>query len=251
MDGFYSWGLPLGSIAGIRIRLHWTLLLFWAWQLDGMLQQASKASAGNRSLFLSAWAIVVGLLFLSILLHELGHSFAARRVGGDAEEILLWPLGGLAFCHCPNHWKSNLIVAAGGPAVSLLIVVVSYLGFLIADHIIPPESWVSVKAWFLFQQVRMVLIQWNLIIFIFNFIPLYPLDGGRVLHSILWGYFSRRGLHGWGGGAWSGYGRASHVTLVVSRITAIAGVAYAITFGELWLLVIFIWALMGAESLRQ
>ena len=66
-----------------------------------------------------SWLVMCGLLFLSILLHEFGHCFAARSVDGDATEVLLWPLGGLAYCDVPHTPRANLITALGGPAVNL------------------------------------------------------------------------------------------------------------------------------------
>ena len=66
-----------------------------------------------------------GLLFLSILLHEFGHCFAARSVDGDATEMLLWPLGGLAYCDVPHTPRANLITALGGPAVNLALCVLA------------------------------------------------------------------------------------------------------------------------------
>ena len=76
-------------------------------------------------------AVILGLMFLSVLLHEFGHCFAARRVDGDADEILLWPLGGLARCDVPNTAWANFILAAGGPAVNLVLCLLIYfLGHL-------------------------------------------------------------------------------------------------------------------------
>ncbi len=66
-------------------------------------------------------AMILGLLFLTVLLHELGHCFAARQVGGEASEVLLWPLGGLAACDVPHQPRAHFLTAAAGPAVNLLI----------------------------------------------------------------------------------------------------------------------------------
>src|SRR5262245_16079929 len=146
---FYSWGLALGRFSGILVRIHWTLLLYWLWQLDGNL----RLFHDYRTIGLTFWAISTVLMFLSILLHEFGHCFAARRVGGDADEILMWPLGGLAFCHCPDYWKSHLIVAVGGPLVTALIVAVSYPSFLLLEHYGP--AWTQS---FSFEAARTILV---------------------------------------------------------------------------------------------
>ncbi len=71
-QGFYNWGLPVGSLFGIRIRLHWLLLGFWLYVLNGLLPSMS----GMDALFY--WILEIGIIFGSILLHEFGHCFAAR-----------------------------------------------------------------------------------------------------------------------------------------------------------------------------
>ena len=239
MQSFYSWGLPVGHVAGIRIRIHWMLLVWWAIQFNNWVL---PATGDTRKLALAVWAIGTLVVFLSILLHELGHCFAARRVGGDANEILLWPLGGLAFCRCPDDWKSNFFVAAGGPLVTLAIASVSYFVFGLLEPHTEEMAWVSRV---LVGQTASLLIEWNIIILIFNLIPLYPLDGGRIFHALAWGYFSQRGGHAWGG-----YGRANLVTLWVSRVTAGVGIVYGLYEQSLMPAIIFLWALSGAESLK-
>ena len=243
MDSFFSWGLPLGRVAGIHVKLHWTLLLYWLYELDSLLRGVDSS---HRGLALGVWATTVGLMFSSIFLHELGHCFAARRVGGSADEVLLWPLGGLAFCHCPEFPKSNLIVAAGGPAVTLAISAVSYAGFYLAGYD-ADRLWVEPTFLrLLLYQAWSILVHWNLVILIFNLIPLYPMDGGRIVHSVLWGFFSKRG-----GYVWEGHARASRITLSISVVTAGAGILYAIHAKEQMLLFLFFWALLQALSLRQ
>jgi Zn-dependent protease len=239
MQNFFSWGLYVGQVAGIRIRIHGLLLIWWAVEFNNTVLAGPVEQRKVRS---AIWALGALLVFLSILLHELGHCFAARRVGGDAHEILLWPLGGLAFCRCPDHWKSHLIVAAGGPLVTLAIVTVSYVGFGVIEPYTVEMTWFNL---ILVHQTATLLIFWNSIILIFNLIPLYPLDGGRIFHALAWGYFSRRG-----GQALNGYGRASRVTLWVSRATVVAGVICGLYLRNIMLVVIFVWAWSGAESLK-
>src|SRR5207244_5592755 len=103
-------------------------------------------------------SLVMGLLFFSVLLHEFGHCFAARSVNGDAQEVLLWPLGGLANVEVPHTPRANLIVAAGGPAVNLVLALLSTLllwGFFSAAPSFSLEGYngrgsdgfVTVKLW--------------------------------------------------------------------------------------------------------
>ena len=234
-EGFYSWGLPVGRIAGIRIKLHWLLLLFWAFRLDDYWRGPDKSTG------ITLWLIFVGLVFLSILLHELGHCFAARSQGGHAEEVLLWPLGGLAFVSAPYTPRAQLVVAAGGPLVTLLIALVAFLVLPLIGRLSPE----LVHSRY-FQQAHFVLVYVNLFLLIFNLIPLYPLDGGRIFHAILWGFYERRQGHGA-----VPYMKATLATVWASRVTAVLGIIVALYIGWFILLIIFAWAWMGAEGLLR
>ena len=234
-QGFYNWGLPVGSLFGIRIRLHWLLLGFWLFRLDGLLD---PSRSGLDALFY--WIPEIGIIFGSILLHEFGHCFAARWVGGSANDVLLWPLGGLAYCTAPNTPRSQFIVAAGGPAVTLLIAVVSWIGFEIVRVNQP-----TLATTFGFYYSHYLLVEFQFFLLILNLVPLYPLDGGRMFHNVMWGYFSRRGQPG-------AYGRASLYTVYAARVTAVLGVIFALfIMKEFWLALIFVWAWTGAEKLRR
>ena len=81
MQNFFSWGLYVGQVAGIRIRIHGLLLIWWAVEFNNTVLAGPVEQRKVRS---AIWALGALLVFLSILLHELGHCFAARRVGGDA-----------------------------------------------------------------------------------------------------------------------------------------------------------------------
>src|SRR5690606_32106491 len=147
-------------------------------------------------------AISFGLLFGVVLLHEFGHVFACRKVGGEADEILLWPLGGLAYCRPPHEWRAAFITTAGGPAVNLALAAVSSALLLAAsapaDVILfnPLEPWsITAKAWFqssstfvFYLKVFLIYFhQMNLFLFAFNvFLPMFPMDGGRLLQEGLW-----------------------------------------------------------------
>ncbi|HVR75078.1 MAG TPA: hypothetical protein VMT52_12125 [Planctomycetota bacterium] len=233
-----GWGLYVGQIARIRIRLHWLLLVWWAFELSNWMKGVEE----ERAEAFGAWLLGISLMFGSILLHELGHCFAARRVGGAADDVLLWPLGGLAYCHVPDYWKAHLAVAAGGPLVTLAILGLSFSGFTAAEWLLggpPPSMWYYITEFY--------LVKWNLYILIFNLIPLYPMDGGRILHAAAWGFFSRAR----GGYAWGGQGLASRLTLRVSYVTAALLVVYGITQDKTFVIIIAVWAFFGLESLKR
>jgi Zn-dependent protease len=111
-----TWSFPMGRLFGINIRVH---LLFPLVAL-GMVLRVAYQKDVLPGLWIEA-CILMGLLFFSVLLHEFGHCFGARAVDGDAQEVLLWPLGGLAFTEVPHTPRANFITTAAGPAVNVLI----------------------------------------------------------------------------------------------------------------------------------
>src|SRR5438105_13175644 len=111
-----TWSLPLARVFGITIRVH---VLFPLVALGLIMREAFKEGAPP-----GVWieeAMIMGLLFLSVLLHEFGHCFGARLMDGDASEVLLWPLGGLAAVEVPHTARANFITAAAGPLVNVLL----------------------------------------------------------------------------------------------------------------------------------
>ncbi|HEY1189710.1 MAG TPA: site-2 protease family protein [Gemmata sp.] len=115
-----SWSIPVLRAFGIQVRVH---IFFFVITLGLFFRQMSLPQYDAIS-WVDKLLFTVVLLFLSVLLHEFGHCFGARYVGGDAREILIWPLGGLAFTEIPNRWKALFITVAAGPAVNVLICVV-------------------------------------------------------------------------------------------------------------------------------
>src|SRR5262245_43146936 len=120
MQDPFAWSFPFGRLFGITIRIHW---LFPFVVLGLILQAAFYKPPGLTDYKIpeGRWidaAILMLLLFGSVLLHEFGHAFAARGVGGDCQEVLLWPLGGLAAVELPHRPRAHLLTAAAGPAVN-------------------------------------------------------------------------------------------------------------------------------------
>src|SRR5262245_25708971 len=93
-----SWSFPVARLFGITVRIHFLFPLVAL----GLIGRAASLDKLGMGLWVDA-AMLMGLLFLTVLLHEFGHCFAARHVGGDASEVLLWPLGGLAYCDVPHN----------------------------------------------------------------------------------------------------------------------------------------------------
>jgi len=205
MDFLHS-GIPLGRVFGIQVRLHFTFLLYALYRV----QQFENLLYGM--------AFIVGL-YVCILLHEFGHALAARWADGEACDILLWPLGGLAYCRPAWHPTAHLICTVAGPLVTLLL----FLGSWMA------APWVAVlgmsgTARFLYEMAV-----WNLWLLIFNLIPAFPMDGGRILRDTLWHWMSAK--------------RATRIAVWTSRGIAALGILWAVVHQDYWLilLALFIW----------
>ena len=167
---FLSWNFKIFRAFGVDVRIHWLLIFFLILQIV----QACIA-IGLAGLL---WSPVLAfILFFSILLHEYGHCAAARRVGGSANEIILWPLGGLARCSCPSTPKAELITSFGGPFVNILLLVSGYA--VLKMKLLPFSG-------DLFQYLYSSMLLINRDLLLFNLIPCYPLDGGRIFKALLW-----------------------------------------------------------------
>src|SRR2546421_1491456 len=172
MDGTFR----IGRFGGIEVRLHWSLLAVFAlivWSLtDGVFPSQNPGLSDGTYL---AMAIVAALLFLaSILLHELGHSWVARREGIEVDSITLWLFGGVAqFKDRFTSAGGEFRVAVTGPLISIALGVV-FVSVALAGL---PSAVDGVAAWLGYI---------NLTLAVFNLLPASPLDGGRVLHAALW-----------------------------------------------------------------
>ncbi|MFQ5655192.1 MAG: site-2 protease family protein [Planctomycetota bacterium] len=189
----WNWAWRVGRWFGIEVRLHWIFLAYVAFEL---------LAAGFRGAPVHIEAIILLFLFGIVLLHEFGHCYAGRATGGEADRVLLWPLGGLAYVSAANHPTTQLIVAVGGPLVNvgiflLLTPYVLFGGGSFGSYVLrlPPGDLLS------------VLYAINLDLLLFNLIPAFPMDGGRILRSLLW---YRLGLT-----------RATEICVQISRISAV------------------------------
>lgn len=191
----FAWSFPIGRLFGIAVRVH---VLFPVIVL-GMFLFAIKEDA-------SYWVdvlAVIALLFVSVFLHELGHCFAGRAVGGEATEILIWPLGGLATVEVPHTPRANLITTIGGPAVNLVLCVIAalVLAFAFPINLRPPFNpaappYFSIEAWGtatgaisfdVWTKFFTYLFWVNWVLLLFNVLILgFPFDGGRILQCVLW-----------------------------------------------------------------
>jgi stage IV sporulation protein FB len=116
----FNLSIPLGRLFGVTIRVH---ILFIILMIIIIARAFARDTSGSGIWF--EVLIYLGIVFASILLHEFGHCFGARWVDGDASEVVLWPLGGLAYVDVPPTPKANAISVAAGPAVNLMLVIVA------------------------------------------------------------------------------------------------------------------------------
>src|ERR671912_759616 len=168
------WSIPIGVIAGTVVRVHMTFLLFLVWI------GATQWRVGGRDAALEGVLFIV-LIFACVLAHEFGHIFAARRYGIRTPEVTLWPIGGVASLErIPDKPSEELVVALAGPAVNVVIAAV-----LIAVMGATPDS----AAMTAMENPRAGLIPRlaasNIFLVVFNLIPAFPMDGGRVLRALL------------------------------------------------------------------
>lgn len=170
-----SRSLQLGTVFGIRLQVHWTFALLVLWIAgSSLLAGAGLMGAAMRVAF-------IALLFGCVALHELGHALAARYYGIQTRDITLLPIGGVARLErIPRKPSQELVVALAGPAVN---VVIAGLLFLV---MIPTVGVGSVNAAALGQaNLLQQLLLVNITLVVFNLLPIFPMDGGRVLRALL------------------------------------------------------------------
>ena len=170
-----KWSLKLGSFANIGVYLHWTfaLLIGWVFMLHlGAGKSPAEALAGVA--FILA-------LFFCVVLHEFGHALTARRYGIATRDITLLPIGGVARLErIPEKPMQEFWVAVAGPAVNVVIAAILFFLLVVLDRVHQLTGFDWARGGFL---ERLMLL--NLMLVVFNLLPAFPMDGGRVLRALL------------------------------------------------------------------
>jgi Zn-dependent protease/CBS domain-containing protein len=234
-------GIRIGSAFGIPIRLDLTFLLIlplFAWLIGGdvadlvgvlngifgIAMPVGPLTAGSTPWLLGATAATG--LFVCVLLHEFGHSLVAMRYGYHIESITLWLFGGVArFTEMPEDWRQELTIAVAGPIVSVALGVLSYLGVRLVPAGLP-----------MVQFVLAYLAMTNVALAVFNMLPGFPMDGGRVLRALL----ARTRPHA----------RATQIAAEVGKLFAVV-LAIVGLFANLFLVALAFFIYIGASSEAQ
>jgi len=174
-----KWSLSLGKIAGIKIQIHWTFILIILWIIFLNLSRGSTVQETTTAV------IFILTIFACVVLHELGHSLMAKRYGVAVKSITLLPIGGVASLEeIPEDPKKELLIAIAGPSVNLIIAGILFLILWAGGRLTIPagaESFQKLaESSFLYR-----LLSVNLFLLVFNIIPAFPMDGGRVLRALL------------------------------------------------------------------
>jgi len=195
----------LFRLAGVDIFLHWSWFLVAAFEIQS--RQGTYSSV--------AWNVLEYMaLFLIVLTHEFGHALACRSVGGRADRILLWPLGGVAYVNPPQRAGAMLWSIAAGPLVNVALLPILFGAGMLATSMGWQDS--MPNAYRLLESVWWI----NSRLLMFNLLPIYPLDGGQILRSVLWFMMGRA--------------RSLMVATVIGLLGAAALIAYALYEQSLW-----------------
>lgn len=230
------WSFKIGEVSGIDIRIHFTFIFVVIW---AVAQGASDLGGVRGALFA---AVSILLLFACITLHELGHSLTALRLGIRVRNITLLPIGGIAQLEAlPQKPLYELLIALAGPAVNFLLAI--GLGLVLAfvrgagvfldlgslqgayGLLAGPRSLLSLVVY---------LLAANLILGLFNLIPAFPMDGGRVLRAFL--------------AMWTNYPRATRIAARLGQLMAIGLILLALSpVGNISLMLVALFVFTGAS----
>ncbi len=219
------WSVNIGSIAGTQIRIHVTFLLFLVWIFAASWMQGGSGAAWGGLAFIL-------LLFACVLAHEFGHILTARAFGVSTPDVTLLPIGGVARLErIPEKPSADFLVAIAGPLVNVAITLVLVLfgARLASQHLAVVES----------ARVSMLdrLAAVNLFLAVFNMIPAFPMDGGRVLRALL--------------ATWLGHVRATEIAATIGQLCAFLLGFLGLFFSNPILIFIAVFVYLAASSEAQ
>ncbi|SDL44137.1 Zn-dependent protease (includes SpoIVFB) [Catalinimonas alkaloidigena] len=219
-----KWALRIARIAGIRLYIHWTFLLLLGWVV---VREVGRGSDTATVLLTLAYVLTI---FGCVVLHELGHSLTARRYGIPTRRITLLPIGGVAsLARMPEDPRQELLVAVAGPAVNVVIALL-LLPFIDVGQAYTDEMTTAITP----HNFLLSLFAVNIVLVLFNAIPAFPMDGGRVLRALLALKIGRT--------------RATQIAARIGQFIAFAFAAYGFLGGNFLLIFIGIFVYFGAQG---
>ena len=220
-----KWSFKIFKIFGIPIKVHISFLL-----LIFVLLYFFVSSGLGSFLFSLFWIIAI---FTVVILHELAHSIVGRLFGYKVEDITLLPIGGMArMKDIPEKPIAEILVAVSGPMINIII---GLLGLLVFSLIYGKAFLMDMD--FESYTFPRMFISFNFIMAIFNLLPIFPMDGGRVLRGILAIFFN--------------YSKSTHIAAEVGRVLAIMMVVIAIFFKQYWIALIGVFIFFGSKQEEQ
>ncbi len=216
LNRLQSGSFRLFTLFGIHVFVH------WSWLVVAYIQYTIASRGGMFDNHLWHVAVYLGV-FAIVLLHEFGHALACRSVGGKAETIVLWPLGGIAYIQPPARPGAVLWAIAAGPLVNVALLPVLWgLVWMVTGEVVEPLRIVHGGSDFhTFLHAIAVL---NTVLLAFNILPIYPLDGGQILQATLWFFLGR--------------GQSMTIAASIGLIAAGAGGVAAVAYGDIFLVLI-------------
>lgn len=220
--------LRIARIAGIGVFIHWTFVLIIAWVLFVSYRSGHSAAQAVQDV------IFVLSIFVCVVLHELGHAMAARSFGIGTKDITLLPIGGIARLErMPTEPAQELVIALAGPAVNVVIAAGCLAALFVTGGMEAPEVPQSAEEALASIGYLHKLMFVNIFLVVFNMLPAFPMDGGRVLRAVLAFGMS--------------YVRATRVAASVGQVMAVLFAALGL-FANPFLLIIAIFVFLGAGA---
>jgi Zn-dependent protease len=220
-----KWSVRIGRFADVDVYMHYTFLLLVGWFAFINWRQGQSISAAV------AGVALILAIFLCVVLHEYGHALMARRYGIKTRDIILLPIGGVARLErLPDKPMQELWVALAGPAVNVAVVILVFAWLQITAGLKPLQNLYEATGPFLGQ-----LLAINIFMVVFNMIPAFPMDGGRVLRALL---ATRKN-----------YARATRIAASIGQATAVLFGVVGIFYNPILLVIaVFVWIGAAQEA---
>lgn len=226
-----KWSLRIGTFAGIAVYVHWTFLLLIGWILFVSL------SDGGSGLEAAREVVFILSIFACVVLHEFGHALTARRFGVRTRDIILLPIGGVARLErMPDKPGQEFLVAIAGPLVNVVIAGALWVVLSASGGLSPMPAEGEVDAYVRNLGFFERLMHVNILLVVFNLLPAFPMDGGRILRSLL--------------AIKLDYAVATRIAATIGQLMAVLFAAGGL-FLNPWLLLIAVFVFLGAQAEAQ